>query len=121
MRTKKILLVLLLWAIGISMLYINPDSFVNWLIWTICVSCTVPIIFYNKEKDSIRTIFKDKIMGLLFILFLISGVLLLFFLHKDRDSVYFNLSIALMVCLFIGVVIRNAIIMGASDKTDSHD
>ena len=99
---------LLLLAIGILILYLDPSLFVNKLIFFSSVGLFVSILLYRRmKKTSVvkHDALKDKIYFALFLVHIILGILTLLMIYLN-EKIWIDISFISFIFSLIGLLIR---------------
>lgn len=110
---------LLLLAIGILILYLDPSLFVNKLIFFSSVGLFVSILLYRRmKKTSVvkHDALKDKIYFALFLVHIILGILTLLMIYLNK-KIWIDISFISFVLSLIGLLIRGKFL----EKRIHHD
>ena len=106
---KKIILSILLFVIGVIILYINPGNSLNQFIFFILSGISASTLAYKKQKNAgtfTQQLFKDKISGVLSIIVSALGILGLVSIYIINNTILTDITFAGFMLSLIVLIIR---------------
>lgn len=106
---KKIILSILLFVIGVIILYINPGKSLNQFICFALTGFSSSLLAYKKQKNAgtfTQQLFKDKISGVLSIIVSALGILGLVSIYIINNTILTDITFAGFILSLIALIIR---------------
>jgi len=106
---KKIILSILLFVIGVIILYINPGKSLNQFICFALSGISASTLAYKKQKNAgtfTQQLFKDKISGVLSIIVSALGILGLVSIYIINNTILTDITFAGFILSLIALIIR---------------